>query len=275
MNALEVAELDQAKAWIAEGAPPKRVAAYALATGRHLPPSLRDALLAKVRLRKPEVGRLLADGLHGVRCRATLAAALAEHKTLGIGEAFVTPEGHMVTAQGVSLFAPDSGRHGVLSAKRELVILVVATATASVGSGNARAALDTVELELKDKQQAYHDESLALASQQRRCHDLELELLQLKQTAEAAEKRRAQVTEEISDVARQHAAEATAHAAIGGEIADMQSRLHDEGARRDAARDACNRALTAQAEGRERLRIAELAAQEAGFAELSCRDRIG
>jgi chromosome segregation protein len=250
------------------------VAAYAPATGRHLPPSLRDALLAKVRLRKPEVGRLLADGLHGVRCRATLAAALAEHKTLGIGEAFVTPEGHMVTGQGVSLFAPDSELHGVLARQRELDDLVVAIATASVGAGDARAALDTVELELKDKQQAYHDESLALASQQRRCHDLELELLQLKQTAEAAEKRRAQVTEEISDVARQHAAEATAHAAIGGEIADMQSRLHDEGARRDAARDACNRALTAQAEGRERLRIAELAAQEAGFAERSCRDRI-
>ena len=189
-------------------------------------------------------------------------------------ETFVTPEGHLVSAQGVSLFAPDSELHGVLSRQRELDELAGAIASATVAAADARAALDSVELELKEKQQAYHDESLALASQQRRCHDLELELVQLKQAAEAAEKRRAQIAQESAELGSQHDAETAVLAQVTSEIADLQSRLHDESARRDAASQAREQADAALAEAHEQLRAAELAAQEASFAERSCRDRI-
>ena len=70
-------------AWVADGAqPPRRVAAYTPATARHAPQAQHDALLAKVRLKQPEVGRIVADGLHGVRCRPDLASALAEREAL-------------------------------------------------------------------------------------------------------------------------------------------------------------------------------------------------
>jgi chromosome segregation protein len=276
LGALELARLDVALEWTEANAPPIRVAAYAPsytpAVVRHRPAD--DALLAKIRLKQPEIARLVADGLHGVRCRADLAAALNGRDALGQGEAFVTPHGHLVTAQGVAMFAPDSELHGVLARARELEELGGAIATASIAAGEARAALETVEVTLKHTQQAYHDENLALASQQRRCHDLELELVQLKQAAEAAENRRAQIAQETADVDRQHAAEAEAQAAIGAEIADLQSRLHDEMERRDAARKAADDAEAALADGRERVRSAERASQEAGFAERSCRDRL-
>jgi chromosome segregation protein len=278
LNSLELARLDDALAWTAGDTPPTRVAAYAAtvapAVSRLRPATFPDSLLAKVKLRKPEIGRWVSDGLHGIRCRADLAAALAQRDALGPGEAFVTPEGHLVSAQGVSLFAPDSELHGVLSRQRELHELDGAIATASVATAEARAALDTVELELKEKQQSYHDESLALASQQRRCHDLELELVQLKQAAEAAERRRAQITQESAEVGVQQDAEAEALEKVAAEIADLQSRLHDESARRDAANKAREEADAALAESHERLRAAELANQEASFAERSCRDRI-
>ena len=278
LNALELARLDDALEWIAGDTPPTRVAAYAAtvapAVARLRPATFPDSLLAKVNLRKPEIGRWLSDGLHGIRCRRDLRTALAQRDALGPGEAFVTPEGHLVTAQGVSLFAPDSELHGVLSRQRELDELSGAIAAASGATADARAALDTVELELKEKQQSYHDESAALASQQRRCHDLELELVQLKQAAEAAEKRRAQIAEENADLAAQHGAEDEAMRQVAAEIADLQSRLHDESTRRDAANQAREAADTALAEGHERVRTAELAAQEASFAERSCRDRI-
>jgi chromosome segregation protein len=277
LNALELGRLDDALSWIAGDRPRTRVAAYAAsetAVARLRPATFPDSLLAKVKLRKPEIARWLSDGLHGIRCRDDLATALAQRDTLGPGEAFVTPEGHLVSAQGVSLFAPDSELHGVLSRQRELDELAGAIAAATSACADARAALDTVEFELKEKQQAYHDESLALASQQRRCHDLELELVQLKQAAEAAEKRRAQIAEETADVARQHDAELEAQRAVDGEIADLQSRLHDESAQRDVANAAREQAEAALAEGHERLRIAELAAQEANFAERSCHDKI-
>ena len=63
------------------------------------PAAMRDdALFAKVRIAAAGVARVLADGLHGVRCRADLAAALADRASLASGETFVTPEGHRVSA---------------------------------------------------------------------------------------------------------------------------------------------------------------------------------
>ncbi|MDH5287991.1 MAG: chromosome segregation protein SMC [Betaproteobacteria bacterium] len=275
LEGLELDALDRATRWESgEAAPPVRLALYAPAPSRRLPDAGGDALLAKVRIKRAEVSRLVADALHGVRCRESLAQAIAERDSLALGEAFVTPAGHVVTAQGVTLFKPDGALHGVLERQRELEALAVAVAGARTDAAAARAALDAVETELKQRQQAWHAESLALSSQQRRCHDLELELLQLQQAAEAAEKRRAQLAEERSDVAAQLAGERQQHEAAGREIADLQSQLHDVFARRDVARAARSESEVARERGRERLRVAERALQEAGFAERSARDRL-
>ena len=275
LNALELARLDDAAAWIADGTqPPRRVAAYALAPARHPPQPDGDSLLAKVKLSKAEAGRLLADGLHGIRCRQDLPSALADRSALGGGEAFVTPEGHVVTAQGVTFFAPDSELHGVLARQRELDELAALIVTATAAATAARESRDAVDDELKVKQQTWHAESLAVGSQQRRVHDLELELVQLKQAAEAAARRRGQIAQETADLAAQEAEERKQRDAIVGQIADLQSRMHEEIATREAARHTRNEAEVELARGRERVREAERTAQEAGFAERSCRDRL-
>ena len=234
--------------------------------GRRAPAAMRDdALFAKVRIATPGIARVLADGLHGVRCRPDLAAAIADRASLASGETFVTPEGHRVGAQSVLFFAPDSELHGVLARQRELTELAGMIATARAGDEAARSALDTVERDLQDQQAAWHRDSLALASQQRRCHDLELELVALRQAAEAASRRRAQIAQESDDLASQHAQGSEQLAAMGAEIADTQSRLHDEFAQRDAARNVRNETELGLARGREQLRAAERAAQEAGL----------
>jgi chromosome segregation protein len=275
LNALELDRLDEVTAWVADGQElPRRIAAYAPAPVRHAPHSQHDGLLAKVRLKQPEAGRLLADGLHGVRCRADLAQALAERDALGEGEAFVTPAGHLVTAQGVTFFAPDNELHGVLARQRELSELATLLVGATAAAAAARDARDAVDAELDERQQEYHAEGLAVGSQQRRVHNLELELLQLQQAAQAAERRRQQIAEELADVVTQETAAGQQRESIVAEIADLQSHMHDEMAQRDAARHARNEAEVALARGRERVRAAERAAQEAGFAERSCRDRL-
>jgi chromosome segregation protein len=275
LNALRVESLDDALRWIGAGASlPGRVAVYAdsAAAGPGAPAA--DALLAKVRTSAQSVARVLADGLHGVRCRSDLATALADRGALGVGETFVTPQGHRVSAQSVLFFAPDSELHGVLARQRELAELAVLTARARSAADAARATLDGVERDLKERQTTWHEESLALASQQRRCHDLELELVQLRQAAEAAERRRAQIAQETDDLAAQHAQGAADHGAIAAEIADLQSRMHDEMAQRDALRHVRNEAEVALARSRDQVRVAERAAQEAVFTERSCRDRL-
>ena len=279
LNAIEVERLDVALDWAGERAgertgPPGRFALYAAAPARHGPQMGPDALLARVRSKRPEIGRFLADALCGVRCRGELAAALAEREALGLGEVFVTPEGHVVAAQGVVFFAPDSALHGVLARQRELEALALAIESARVAADSAGAALAAAESELDRMQQAWHADSVAFAARQRRCHDLELELAQRRQAAEAAAKRRSQVDQELTELSALETAERAATDGLRGELADGQSQLHDAFARRDAARHRRNEAEVALARGRECLRLAERAAQEAVFAERSCGERL-
>jgi len=273
LEAIELERLDAVTSWTG-GVPPGRMAVYAPGTAGPTTSAPNDALLGKVRAARPGVERLLADWLAGVRCRDSLASALADRGGLGAGESFVTPQGHVVNGQAVSFFAPDSELHGVLARQRELAELAHAVTGARATADAERDALAAIDADLTTSQDAYHAESIAFSSQQRRCHDLELELLQLKQTADAAEKRRAQIGEELSGIAADEGGEQERSRATGGELAEAQSALHDEMVKRDAARHARNEAEVAQTKARERVRAAERASQEATFAERSCGDRL-
>jgi chromosome segregation protein len=285
LNAIELDRLDSALAWIdgagtsentAGNGLPGRIAAYAPDGGgaANSTGEAKDALLAKVRSSRPGMERLLADWLRGIRCRPSLAEALRARGELRLGEAFVTPQGHVVNAQAVAFFAPDSELHGVLARQRELAELGPAITGARDAASAARAALAALETEQDDAQTQYHAESLAFTSQQRRCHDLELELLQLRKAAEAAEKRRQQIAAEHAEIATQEQAEREQAKSFDAELSAAAARLDEEMRRRDALRNTRNEAEVALARGRERARTAERAAQEVAFAERSCRDRI-
>jgi chromosome segregation protein len=278
LDAVEVERLETVEDWVrdghdAKGAPP-RVALFTAQVQEDAPAFNGDSLLARVRSRRPEIARLLSDWLRGVRCRDNVREALAARGTLGVGESFVTPQGHLVTAQSIHFFAPDSDLHGVLARQREISELEHAIGGVRERAAAARDALAAAESELDDAQRRYHGESMAFSSQQRRCHDLELELMQLKQTAEAAEARRAQVAAELEEIAAQESAGKAQGDALASELADVQIRLHDVGTEREAARQAQQDAELEFARARERVRAAERAAQEAVFAERSCRDRL-
>jgi chromosome segregation protein len=275
LNALELPSLEAALSWIdPDAALPGRVAAYApAATGVPSKPPF-DALLAKVKTSRSELSRVLTDWLEGVCCRDDLDSALRDRTSLGAGESFVTLAGHIVSADAVSFFAPDSELHGVIARQRELAELKQAIAVARVDTEAAASARVAAESELKARQQEYHGENMALSSQQRRCHDLELELMQLRQAAETAERRRSQIADELAALVRDESAERESLAAIDVEVAGSRQQLAEATQRHQSSLAARNDAELALARGRERTRAAERAAQEAGFAERSCRDRI-
>ena len=113
-----------------------------------------------------------------------------------------------------------------------------------------------------------------MSSQQRRCHDLELELSQLKQAADTADKRRAAIAEELSALSAEEAVEREARAAIDADLAVDRRRLADAMRARNAGEEGRNEAELALAAARDRVHAAERATQEAGFAERSCRERL-
>ncbi|HVF62830.1 MAG TPA: chromosome segregation protein SMC [Casimicrobiaceae bacterium] len=275
LEALEVAKLTDALAWEGtEASPPVRLVLYADTPSAPSPSVFDDALIAKVRLMRPALARLIADALHGVRCRPSIEAALDDLSLLNVGEAFVTPEGHLVTAQTVTLFRPDGALHGVLERQRELVMLADGTRAARHVVAEARRALDALREELRAQQQAWHAESLALGSQQRRVNDLKVELVQARQAAEAAQLRRTQLLDEQAQASGETREQRAMFETIGREIADLQSRAHDEYAERDRTRHLRNEAEVTREKGRERLRLAERTSQEAGFDDARARDRV-
>ncbi len=275
LEGVETDDLAQVAGWLADaGASAPRLALFGDGVDAPTVDTASDALWARLRIKDPRVARFVADGVAGVRCRATLADALAARSSLAVGESFVTPQGHLVSATGIVLFAPDSEIHGVIARQRELERLDAALPDAQQAAGAARVALDAAEASLDTHQQDYHLEGLAVASQQRRVHDLDLELVDLRKEAEAQARRLSELARERDELAAQMAAEHASRDGVAREIADLQSRRHDELARLAAVQQARDAHDAARADGRERLRDAERAAQEAGFAERSARERI-
>ena len=128
LDAIELDGLESALRWVDEGGDergPPRIAVYVPAPEAAIAASEihGDSLLGRVRSVRPEIRRLLADWLRGVRCRDDIGAALRERAALAVGESFVTPQGHLVMAQSIGFFAPDSDLHGVLARQRELALL--------------------------------------------------------------------------------------------------------------------------------------------------------
>ena len=275
LNALELPSLDAALPWIDPSvALPGRVAAYAPATENVPSKPPFDALLAKVKTSRSELSRVLIDWLDDVRCRDDLESALRDRATLEPGESFVTLAGHIVSADAVSFFAPDSELHGVIARQRELAELAQAIVIARAETALAASARTAAENDLKARQQEYHAESMALSSQQRRCHDLELELMQLRQASETAQRRRAQIADELAALVRDEASERESLAATDVEVNVSRRQLAEATQQQENSRHARDEAEAALATGREQARLAERAAQEAGFAERSCRERI-
>jgi len=126
LEAIELPTLDRALEFEApDAAPPARLALYAPAPARHGPAASGDALIAKVRIKRADVSRLVADALDGVRCRPSLAQALADRDALAVGESFVTPAGHLVTAQTVTLFRPDGNMRPLEEIEADVIRLAI------------------------------------------------------------------------------------------------------------------------------------------------------
>ncbi len=130
LEALEIGDLDAAIAWEStDASPPVRLALYAPAPGAPCVP--KAAVTRSIAQGSAEAARARPPAR---RCAAWRALprldrgrACATARALGLGESFVTPAGHIVTAQTVTLFKPDSELHGVLERQRELEALADST----------------------------------------------------------------------------------------------------------------------------------------------------
>jgi len=278
LNALAVGRLDVVRAFAAD-APPAKLAFYSL-PGAAVPSTHRTLPRLTDRLRLADAGlqALLGDWLEGVYTAATLDDALAARAQLTHGEVVMTPEGHAVSQFAVSFYAPDSEQAGMLARAQEIENLERAQRAQALIADESRSASVRLDAAYTDASQRLLAARREASEAQTRAHALYVELLRLRQQADAAGQRRGQLDEELAEIDAA-LADLAARREIGEarfEELDVElGRAQQRHAEIDDEVIAAERALAAL---REQQRALERQAQEAHFqarALAARRDELG
>ena len=233
-----------------------------------------DRLLARIRCQQPELSAILADWLAGVLTAPDLAAALARRAELSGAGCCVTPGGDLVNRQSVTLFAPDSGAHGLLERQREIDGLVSIIGEREERVEQAQAGLAEIEQVLLDAQQRLHDSRQQLGVLQDRAHALQVETLKLSQAHERFRERQAQIDDNLAELTAEEETEGErlfiadeAIALQGEQVAELREVM-------DGARVLLEQAERALRDEREQLAGAERELREAEFSQRECRNKL-
>ena len=233
-----------------------------------------DRLLARVRCDHPELSAILADWLDAVLASPDLATALARRADLSGNACCVTPGGDIVTRQSVTLFAPDSGEHGLLERQREIDTLTGVIAQREETVDQAQARLAAIEQSLADAQDAVQESRQQLGLLQDRAHAIQVEALKLAQARERFRERQAQIDESLAEMAVEEESESErrfiAEAAI-----DLQSeRVRELQAVMVGARARLEQAERALRDERDQINAEERELREAEFSQRECRNKL-
>ena len=276
VNALALAQLDQARSWSDEP-PPGKLAVYATdgAAPAALPaPNGRVPLADHVQTRDERAQRVLADWLAQVYAVADLATALAQRGELAAGAWLVTPQGHLVGAHSVLFHAPDSQVHGILARQREIEAL-------QQEAEQRRNALSQGKTVLEQAEAGYRDldaRLIALRNNgtdlQQRQHQLQLQILKLTQAHERSRERGAQIQQELDELAQRFAEAEKQQDEIAAGIGEARSRAAAQQVECDQVRLQANAQEAALRTVRERAQHAQRELQEARFFAQTCADKL-
>ncbi len=288
LNALPVSQLARLRG-LAQDAPPAKLAFYAsaepapaLATAQtaaapavHPPqqppqqlpqhPPRLPQLLHLLRVSDAALQPLLADWLAGLYTADSLEAALAQRAQLAHGELIFTPQGHAVSAQALSFYAPDSEQAGLLARQQEIENLDRASRAQALLAEDARASLVRAEAALADVQQRLAQARREAAQAQQSAHQTQVQWLQLSQQAEAARTRHRQLDEELADTQAQLDDLAERRATSEARFEELDMALAEAQERFTTLEDAVMEAERRLGRAREQQRNLERQAQEAQF----------
>ncbi|MFM8665243.1 MAG: chromosome segregation protein SMC [Betaproteobacteria bacterium] len=273
LHALEVGRLDTLKAFAGDP-PPAKLAFYSASMeGTAHPAGAAGVqppgppLMGLVRTDDQDrLRHLLQDWLQGVYTAASMDVALAQRSQLRQGEVLITPEGHMVSAEAVSFYAPDNEQAGLLARAQEIENLQTEQRAQALLSDDARSALVRAEAAHTQAQLRAEELRQEAAATQSRAHQVEVQWLQLSQQNQAAQERAVQLDEELGEIDAQvdNLLERRATGEARFEELDQQLAVEQERhAELDEAVVEQERRLVA---AREQQRSLDRQAQEASFA---------
>ncbi len=273
LSALEVSRLEMVRAFAADAPPAKLVFYSPPAAGLPEPAAAVPRLADLLRLNDAGLKATLTDWLAGCHTAPTLEDALAQRPQLQPGEAIYVPNGHAVTAHGVSFYAPDSEQAGLLARQQEIENLEKQQRAQAFINEQARGDLVKAEAAYGDASQRLVSSRREAAEARQRAHELQVETLRLSQLAEQARARSQQIAGDLAEVdaGLDELQERRATAEARFEELDMQlADTQERHAQLDERVIAAERKL---GEAREQQRTLERRAQEAQFAQRSLQAR--
>ena len=274
--ALEVSNLDWAKAFFSD-APPAKLSLFTAngsATPAEAAPAGLKSLLSLLQLNDPGLRALMQDWLHNVYIVEDAAAAFAERAKLPAGACLVTRQGHVVGKLSVRFYAADSEQDGMLARQQEIDNLGRQLRAQKMLADEAKQRSVRADSALTQATQRLQELTQQVTLLTQTLHSLQIEIVKLSEVQERFSQRSTQIATDLAEIAAQESeqqhikAESEANfEQLDVELATMQEQ-HEDGQTVYLEREqALNLA-------REQLRELERAAQQAEFAQKSHANRI-
>ena len=193
LDSFQVRTLDMVEGF-AKQPPPARVAFMEASPGVNSNVVIGpDDLASLVRSSDSSVQQSLVQLLAGYLMAPDLQAALSKRKTLKPGQRIFTPQGHCVSATGVSFYAADNAQSGRLERQQQIEALRTEVRALDMLKNESMAKRDQLQLRTGEMKANVVQARNLVESLTKRLHEAQVQLIRLQEQQSRADSRREQI----------------------------------------------------------------------------------
>lgn len=192
LDSFQVRTLDMVEGF-AKQPPPARVAFMEPAPSAAAIPVGPDDLASLVRSSDLSVQQSIVQLLSGYLLAADLPTALARRKSLKQGQRIFTPQGHCVSAIGVSFYAADNAQSGRLERQQQIDALRTEVRALEMLKNESMAKRDQLQLRASELKANASQARGLVESLTKRQHEAQVQLIRLQEQQSRADSRREQI----------------------------------------------------------------------------------
>ncbi len=279
MSALEVSNLDWAKAFFND-APPAKLALFSPNAGAGSAASSESAahglkpFINLLQLNDPGLRNLMQDWLHNIFLADDTASAFADRSKLPAGASFVTRQGHVVSQSSVRFYASDSEQDGMLARQQEIENITKQQRAQYMLAEESKSRAVRADAAVSSATQRLQELRQRVAGLTQSVHSLQIEVMKLSEVQARFNQRSTQIVADLAEIEMQEVEQQqikneseVKFEQLDIDLAELQE-AHENG-----QTDYLNKEQQLN-DARQRLRELERAAQESEFAEKSQRSKI-
>ena len=276
MSALEVSNLDWAKAFFND-APPAKLALFAsnpTAAPVEPAPNGLKPFINLLQLNDPGLRALMQDWLHNVFIADDTASAFVDRSKLPAGAFFVTKQGHVVSQSSVRFYASDSEQDGMLARQQEIENLTKQQRAQYMLAEEAKSRAVRADAAMTGATQRLQELRQRVAGLTQAVHSLQIEVMKLSEVQERFNQRSTQIVADLAEIEMQEVEQQQIKAESEAKFEQLDIELAElQESHENGQTDYLSKEQQLN-DARLRLRELERAAQEAEFSEKSQRNKI-